>query len=302
MPNTVPETAPKQSRLEPNPQAVQRGTSEPVTETAAPVATATQAGATAPPEAPPAQPVAVAQEPQAATQPEAKAQKGAKAKAGKIRKGPVVELGAGYKIACKSGTGYATFYEVVAKHGHFEEVAQALEAGKVNVSDKAQADDLLSKMFVPSDKLEGFCRQHSNWKKYAEKRTKQLLLEAKKGTQKHKKAAQSVLGNLKRCGEDGAWTGNIPEMVSTCVGYYNFLYKPRKGSKAKKPNKNVMKFKEAGVLFRRYPLSRTKDPVFVMMFPEKFADAVRTAIVTSRGEIEESPKAAKAKKSPKAKK
>lgn len=212
--------------------------------------------------------------------------------------GQYLELGCGYKIAHKPGSGYSTFYKVVASRGHFEEVVKALEAGKYNLNDANQANELLEKMLVPVDKLETYCRSDSGWKDHASKKTAQLEEKSKKGNSQ----AKQILKNEARCNE-GEWSGNIPEMVSTCVGFYNFLVQleshngylsdcKKKGKKpdpknpSSKPpelNKNVKKFQEAGLVFRRFPLSKSSEKSFVLMYPEKFVDAVKTAILVGRG-------------------
>lgn len=207
--------------------------------------------------------------------------------------GQYLPLGAGYKIAHKPGSAYSIFYSVVAEQGHFTPVAEAFENGKYSISalkDASTAKELLDKMMVPVEKLEDACRCHPIWKEHANKKTAKLKNMVKEGD----KAAKEILSNLSRC-EDGSWTGNIPEMVSTCVGYYNFLIesdpevskilgqiaKLKKGDgKKAAPNKNVKKFEEAGIVFRRYPLNKSGDRSFVMMFPKKCMEAVKQAVKT----------------------
>lgn len=206
--------------------------------------------------------------------------------------GQFLDLGCGYRIAHKPGSAYSTFYRVVAKHGNFEEAVKALEAGKYDLHDAIEANKLLEKMLVPVEKLEEFCRNDEGWKEHATKKTQSLTSKAKEGDSQ----AKDILKNESRCAE-GSWSGNIPEMISTCVGYYNHLMdlsaKPEKKAKGKKkakapkpepkPNKNVKKFKEAGLVFRRFPLSKGSEKSYVLMFPEKFVDDIKTAILIGRG-------------------
>lgn len=204
--------------------------------------------------------------------------------------GQFLDLGCGYRIAHKPGSAYSTFYRVVAKHGNFEEAVKALEAHKYELGDPIEANKLLEKMLVPVEKLEDFCRNDVSWKEHATKKTASLTSKAKEGDSQ----AKDILKNESRCAE-GSWSGNIPEMISTCVGYYNYLMeisakKSKKGNGKKKipkaepkPNKNVKKFKEAGLVFRRFPLSKGSDKSYVLMFPEKFVDDIKTAILIGRG-------------------
>jgi len=208
----------------------------------------------------------------------------------KKQSGQFLDLGCGFRIAHKPGSAYSTFYRVVGKHGNFEEAVKALEAGKYNLHDPIEANKLLEKMLVPVEKLEEFCRNDQNWKDHADKKTASLTEKAKEGDSQ----AKEILKNESRCNE-GSWSGNIPEMISTCVGYYNHLMeldakadKKKKGKKKPvkaepKPNKNVKKFKEAGLVFRRFPLSKGSDKSYVLMFPEKFVNDIKTAILVGRG-------------------
>jgi hypothetical protein len=201
-----------------------------------------------------------------------------------------LDLGAGFKLKFKPKTGYAVLYKVVAERGHFEEVAKALEAEKYDVNNPEDANALLSQMLVPLDRLESWCRSNAAWKAHAEDKTSSLKSAARSGD----KQAKNILGNEARCG-DGSWSGNFAEMISTCIGYYSFLTSKHK--KGDKPNKNVQKFAEAGVVFRRFPLHRRKDDKqFVMMFPEKYIDTVKTAILVGRGINEDHEEKATPKK------
>ncbi len=203
-----------------------------------------------------------------------------------ITAGPRLHLGAGYEIAHKPGSGYSTLYRVVAERGHFEEVAKILEADNIDLRDQLQAEKLLNMMMVPIDKLDEFCHNDPVWQQHAKKKTTALQQKIKAGDGK----AREVLENHTRC-QEGVWSGNLPEMLSTCVGYYNHLIDVWKMGKnaPEKPNKNVKKFQEAKVVFRRYPLNKGGgERAYVMMFPEKFIKQVKTAILTARGIDEDS--------------
>lgn len=227
------------------------------------------------------------------TKAKTRAKKVAKVKPAKSATTPVktkgeslLDLGAGYKMRCKQGTGYAVLYETAAKKGNFAEVATELEAGKYDPAKKEDADALLAKMLIPIAKLAIWCRNAASWKKYAEKRTTQLLSEAKgqsEGDKKRKRSAQNVLKDLKRCGEDGGWIGNFNEMLSVCIGYWNYMYPENQKEAPKELNRNACKFQKAKIFFRRFPLARSSEPAFILMFPDKFGDVIRQAIETSRG-------------------
>lgn len=228
-------------------------------------------------------------------EPEKPVEKATKTRA-KLPKGPnsgqFLDLGGGFKIAHKPGSGYSTFYRLVAEKGHFVEIVEALKTGKYDVNNSIDANKLLDKMMVPVDRLRDYCRADQYWKDHATKKTETLTLKAKEGDKQSKEQAKEILKNLTRCSDDG-WKGNIDEMISTCVGYYSFLMEQRKEKKRKKekaekpedkPNKNVKKFKDAGLVFRRFPLSsKGSNDSYVMMFPEKYIDQVKTAILVGRG-------------------
>ena len=211
-----------------------------------------------------------------------------KAKLDDAGKGPkqFLELGANYKIAHKDGSGYSTLYKTVAEKGNFEKVSLDLDAGKYDPNDRDSAAKLLEKMMVPIDKLEEWCRADSSWHDHSKKKTATLTQAAGDGD----KAAKNILKNDSRCLE-GEWTGNVSEMFSTNVGYYSWIMRQRypvDGEKPEpEPNKNVLKFQEAGIVFRRYPLQKSSEAGFVMMYPEKHIDAVCTAILVAMGVNEE---------------
>jgi hypothetical protein len=228
-------------------------------------------------------------------------------------KSQFLDIGAGFKIAHKPGSAYSVFYRVVAQKSHFEEVAKGLAEDKYDVHDKEEANKLLAKMLVPVDSLDEWCRTDSGWTSHAEKKTNALASKIKEGNEK----ASKILENPTRC-LSGSWSGNLPEIISTCVGYYNHLMGLRtkrqqvKEMEAKieseknatkkkalqeeldkitKTNKNCAKFAEAGVVFRRYPLHKAGEGSgFVMLFPEKFIDEIKTAILVGRGINEDAEK------------
>lgn len=204
-------------------------------------------------------------------------------------------LGAGFEIAHKPGTGYSTLYRVVAQRGSFAEVAEGLKAKKYSIHDAAEARKLLDMMMVPVEKLEEYCRAEESWQKHANRKTESLTGKVATGD----KQAKEILENVARCA-GGTWSGNIREMVSTCVGYFNYLMKQRRLKKAglkptqsvlkKDCNKNVKKFQEAGIVFRRFPLNKGAEKSYVMMFPEQFTDDIRVAIKVGLGVDEDAKK------------
>lgn len=204
--------------------------------------------------------------------------------------GQYLQLGAGYQIAHKPNSAWSVFNTLLAEHGHFDKIARALEGQRytmTSLKDYATAKELLDKLMVSISKLEGLCRCHPVWKEHATKKTDVLKTRIKEGD----KQAKDILGNKNRC-ESGTWTGNIPEIISTCVGYHSFLvyesarsdprFKPFMDilDKPKKPNKNVKKFERAKVVFRRFPLHKNGDRAYVMLFPDKFVNEVKRAILT----------------------
>lgn len=188
-----------------------------------------------------------------------------------------LELGNDFKIAHKPGSAYSILYQVVATRGNFCRAVEMMDA-KCDPKDAAQADTLLGLMLVPINQLEEWCRNEAGWQDYAGKRTEKLKKLADEGD----KQAQSVLDNEDRSAK-GEWQGNIAEMISTCVGSYAAFLKGWNG------NKNVEKFSEAKLLFRRFPFkkrSQATPDCFVMMYPEKYEGVVKQALETKFGKDE----------------
>jgi len=193
------------------------------------------------------------------------------------RKKNFLDLGAGYKIAHKPGTTYSIFYRLLAEKSHFAEIATLLEAGKSNLNDKEQAKELLEKLTVPISDLQEAFEEDSERKIYARRKTKRINTRAKSG-ERH---AKQMLKKGNRL-EKGRWVGNLEEVISMCLGYYNLLAFGT--TKKQKTNRNIEKFREAGIVIRRFPLVRGKA---LMMFPQKFIDQVKTAILTVKGTNED---------------
>lgn len=200
-----------------------------------------------------------------------------------------LDLGAGYWIAHKRGTAYSTFYRIIAERGHFVEIVALLE-GKINVRDPILANKLLDLMMIPLDKIEEYCQADPAWKTHAERKTQMLLTRIKQGD----KAAKDVLNNATRC-TGNKWTGNFREILSTCVGYFNWLRdEAARATQAKiegkpfkptKLNKNVRKLKEAKLVIRRFPSKKgSNQQAYIMLFPEKFIPQVNMALRTAKGE------------------
>jgi hypothetical protein len=178
-------------------------------------------------------------------------------------KSQFLELGEGFRIAHKPGSAYSVLYKVVAENGHFASTVKTLSA-KPDLNDAVVAKKLISKMLVPIDELETMCRAESSWQEHAAHKTEVLK-------EKEKAGDEQASGVLKDPGRSvrGSWKGNISEMVSTCVGSYAAF------TKGTKCNKNVQKFADAKLLFRRF---KTTGGSYVMMYPEKFERQIDKAI------------------------
>jgi hypothetical protein len=185
------------------------------------------------------------------------------------RAGNFLQLGGGYKIRVNAGSGYCVFLSIMAKRGGFEECAAILGSKDFDPSNKGQASALLSKMMVPLADVEDLVRQDPTWRTHQQYRTTQLSKRAAGGHEQTKK----VIENEARV-RDGKWQGNVREIVSTCRGSYN--------PEAK--NKNVDKFREAGIVFRLFPLKpKRSDKVQALLMPAEYAAKVKAAIKTVHG-------------------
>lgn len=201
-------------------------------------------------------------------------------------KGKNLDIGAGYKIAHKAGSGWSAFLRIMAKECNFSAAVAMLDSPTFDPNDKKQADLLLSKLFVRKDVLEKIVRADAEFQQHGEKKLLALIDRAKKGDKK----ANETLDNPARV-RDGVWLGNVREIISTCNGSYNCRAGATDASAELR--KNIKKFDDAGLVFRQFPLVPNKnDVVFVMMFPSKHIDTIKSAIAASLGVVE----VAKAKK------
>jgi len=173
--------------------------------------------------------------------------------------GAFLELGAGYKIRLKKGSGYYLCVSLLARMGHFEECCKLL-------ADKAAtARAILGKMMVSRDIIEKQMREDPSWSSHSQKRMSQLVRRAAAGDEK----AKGTLHSNDRV-VSGKWHGNIREIIGVCCGSYS----PKAG------NRNKNKFIEAGIVVRSYPEKsrRGNEQVFLMMFPEKHRQRVKSMI------------------------
>jgi len=184
------------------------------------------------------------------------------------------ELGAGYRIKVKPGSGYQAFYDVMAQKGHFGECAAILAAPGFDPSQQAAAGNLMTKLLVSREVVEQEMLRHPVWVEHCQKKTKQLKERAKKGIH----AAKKIVGESDRF-VGGLWKGKVAEIISVCCGSYTAR------------NRNSNKYREAGIVVRPYPIegARASQGQFLMMFPAKFGDAVRKCIKTQYGVDEKAP-------------
>lgn len=175
-------------------------------------------------------------------------------------------LNEGYKIKLKPDSGYRVFLSLMAKHGHFDEVSEALE--DLDPNNEEQATALLKKMMVRRDVIEQIVRADPRWVEHCKIKIQQLQERASSGSDKTAAAAKRTLNNPRRV-KDGVWVGDIQEIISTCCGAYE------------NANRNVEKFDAAGITFRKFPLKPSRDePIFLMMFPSKHVRKVLAALKT----------------------
>lgn len=188
-----------------------------------------------------------------------------KAQPGVSGDGRFLTIGSGFKISHKPGSGYSIMMRVMAKEGRFSEVVQMLASPAFDPADREQARNLITKMFVRREALESIIRNDSTWKLHARKKLELLRRRAEEGHEDAKK----TLENPARV-KDGEWLGNIREMISTTNG------------SGRTDNRNIKKYKEAGVIFCQHP-KRPKqgEPVYLILYPSKYADKVQTALVSA---------------------
>lgn len=168
----------------------------------------------------------------------------------------------GYQISTRADSGYRILYRIVAQEGNFEVSEKALES--LDPSDQVAAKKVLERMFVKIDKVESSMRNDPLWRLHCDKKLVKLRQRAADGDKK----AQKTLDNASRI-KDGEWFGDIREMISTCNG----------SSSDNADNRNIKKFKAAGLSFMMYPRRPKQGEVgAVAIFPHKHVEKVRKAI------------------------
>lgn len=171
-----------------------------------------------------------------------------------------LELGSGYTINLKPDSGYRVFLRIMARESHFTEAIKNLE--DTSSMDKPMAQALLKLMLVRNEAVVEALRADAEWQEHCLTKIRQLQERASKGDEK----AKRTLANAKRV-QDGSWVGDVKEIISTCCGAWE------------NSNRNVEKFDDSGVTFRKFPLRPSRDePVYLMMFPAKFVDKVISAL------------------------
>ena len=185
----------------------------------------------------------------------------------KKEEGSFLELGAGYKMRHRAGSAHSIVTRILAKEGRFTEIVGMLTSETFSPTDKNQANVLLGKMFVLRDSIEDMARADPEFKAHAAKKMATLRARAEGGDAK----AKSVIEKDTRV-KGGKWVGDVREVISTCNGSFTT------------DNKNVRKFKDAGIVFRQYPLEPDKnDKVYLMLYPSKQGVKVDKAIATVFG-------------------
>lgn len=175
-----------------------------------------------------------------------------------------LEIGAGYIIKLKPDSGYRVFLDLMAREGKFGSVAEALET--LDTSDAAACKAVLQKAMVRRDAIENVIRADARWQAHGKKRIEQLKIRANGNNAAKSKKARATLQNAKRV-RDGEWVGDIQEIISTCCGAYE------------SENRNIEKFDNAGVTFRRFPLKSGRDqPIYLMMFPVRYVSKIVSAL------------------------
>lgn len=174
----------------------------------------------------------------------------------------------GYKIRLKPDSGYRIFLGIMAAVGKFEEAVSLLERADFDASNENHAKQLLKLLMVRREAAIQMMKDHARWPEHAKTKLTHLKARAAAGN----KRAQATLENPKRV-KDGKWIGDIQEIISVCCGAYNC--DPEK-------NRNIKKFDEGGLTFRKFPLKPTRnEPVYLMMFPSKHVVSVVSALMTA---------------------
>lgn len=172
-----------------------------------------------------------------------------------------ITLSPNYKLSSKADSAYRILCRIVAEDGRFAAAESGLPA--LDASDAEAAKALFGRMFIEVGDVEARMRKDPAWVVHSETRMASLRQRAESGNEK----AKSTLANPDRI-RDGEWQGDIREMISVCNGSVTVQ------------NRNVRKFREAGVAFMQYPCRPKKGPTYVAMFPFKDLDKVRAMLAT----------------------
>lgn len=176
-------------------------------------------------------------------QPEIKAKKAAPNKeAGGSSKGRL-ELGAGYSISHREGSGYSIITKLLCEECHFVDVAETM-----STRDKSRKTVLW--MSVDRQTFEKTIRNSDEWADFAKRKYEALKKRADQGEE----AAIKTLQNKSRV-EGTTWIGNIPEMLSVMCGSGNA------------DNRNVWKFQNAGITIAIIEVEKKQR---ITIYPAKF--------------------------------
>lgn len=164
-----------------------------------------------------------------------------------------LELGAGYSISHREGSGYSIITKILTEECHFAEAAESLESKEKNKK-------TILWMSVDRIAFEDTIKATAAWKVFAQKKYEVLKKRASDGDD----AAQKTLQNKSRV-VGSTWVGNIPEMLSVMCGSGNA------------DNRNVWKFQNAGVTIAMFELDGKQR---LTIYPAKFNAFFKQALAS----------------------
>jgi len=179
-----------------------------------------------------------------------------------------------HALPVRGSSGYRILCAFLSEWGKFEEIEKLIQI--TDVANKEQSQKLINAMLIPMSVIEVEMRKRPDWIKHCEHKLDQIKLRAEKGN----KRALETLNNTVRV-LNGKWVGHIREMICSSIG----------SSSLKAKNRNINKFRKAGLAVIQFPRRPKKDqPFSVALIAFSDLEKVAKAFETVHGGFKLKPR------------
>jgi len=172
-----------------------------------------------------------------------------------------------HALPVRGSSGYRILCAFLSEWGKFGEIGKLIQT--TDVSYKDQAQKLINAMLIPMNVVEEEMRKRPDWIRHCEHKFDQIMERSKNGS----KRAFETLNNQNRV-QNGKWLGNIREMICSSIG----------SSSPKAKNRNINKFRKAGLAVIQFPRRPKKgQPFSVALIADSDLEKVIKAFETVYG-------------------